>query len=142
MPPAPPPQSHRINLTRLTDRVFKKARTRRYKRSLPEAKLLFWCRPVRRTNLSNLVVQSLNVSELRYMGAVSVLLDKVGLCVQRNPLVWALPLQALLLLWNLALLDPWGDEWGTVTTILRPLNEVVSVDPMHPPLYYLLLHYW
>jgi hypothetical protein len=76
------------------------------------------------------------------MGAISVLLDKVGLSVQRNPLVWALPLQALLLLWNLALLDPWGDEWGTVTTILRPLNEVASVDPMHPPLYYLLLHYW
>jgi hypothetical protein len=75
-------------------------------------------------------------------GATSVLSDKVGLWVQRNPLVWALPLQALLLLLNLDLLDPWGDEWGTVTTILRPLNEVVSADPMHPPLYYLLLHYW
>jgi hypothetical protein len=27
--------------------------------------------------------------------------------VQRNPLVWALPLQALLLFSNLDLLDPW-----------------------------------
>ena len=43
--------------------------------------------------------------------------NKVGLDVQRNPLVWALPLQALLLLSNLDLLDPWGDEWFTLTAV-------------------------
>ena len=62
--------------------------------------------------------------------------------MQRNPLVWALPLQALLLLSNLDLLDPWGDEWSTLTTLSQPLSQVVSIDPMHPPLYYALLHYW
>jgi hypothetical protein len=57
-------------------------------------------------------------------------------------LLWALPLQALLLLSNLDLLDPWGDEWFVVTTVPQPLSQVVSTDPMHPPLYYVLLHYW
>jgi hypothetical protein len=62
--------------------------------------------------------------------------------VQRNPLVWALPLQALLLLSNLDLLDPWGDEWFILTHVSQPLSQVASADPMHPPLYYVLLHYW
>src|SRR5262245_8766073 len=69
--------------------------------------------------------------------------NKVGLVVQRNPLVWALPLQALLLLSNLDLLDPWGDEWSTVTIhVAQPLSQVVFIDPMHPPLYHVLVHYW
>src|SRR6516165_5795502 len=67
----------------------------------------------------------------------------VGLDVQRHPLIWALPLQALLLLWNLDLLDPWGDEWSTLTTqVSQPVSQVVPIDPMHPPLYHVLLHYW
>ena len=70
--------------------------------------------------------------------------DKVRCSVQRNPLVWALPLQALLLLSNLDLLDPWGDEWFTLTTVPEPLSQVVSTvaGNIHPPLYYVLLHYW
>jgi hypothetical protein len=70
--------------------------------------------------------------------------DKVDLNVQRNPLVWALPLQALLLLSNLDLLDPWGDEWFTLTTAPEPLSQVVSrvAENIHPPLYFVLLHYW
>ena len=56
--------------------------------------------------------------------------NKVGLDVQRNPLVWALPLQALLLLSNLDLLDPWSDEWFTLTNVPQPLSQVVSTDPM------------
>jgi hypothetical protein len=64
--------------------------------------------------------------------------------VLRNPLLWALPLQALLLLSNLDLLDPWGDEWLTLSIVTKPLSQVVStvagID--HPPLYYVLLHYW
>jgi hypothetical protein len=69
--------------------------------------------------------------------------NKVGLVVQQNPLLWALPLQALMLLSNLDLLDPWGDEWSTLTIhISQPLSRVVFIDPMHPPLYHVLLHYW
>src|SRR5262245_40940299 len=69
--------------------------------------------------------------------------NRVGYVVSRNPLVWGLPLQAVLLLSNLKLLDPWGDEWSTLTpTVSQPLEKVVSIDPMHPPLYYVLLHYW
>ena len=62
----------------------------------------------------------------------------------RNPLVWALPLQALLLLSNLDLLDPWLDEWFTVNTVTQPVNQVLSAvaGNVHPPLYFVLLHYW
>ena len=70
--------------------------------------------------------------------------NRVGLDVQRNPLVWALPLQALLLLSNHDLLDPWGDEWFTLTIVPQQVNQVVSTvaGNIHPPLYYVLLHYW
>jgi hypothetical protein len=71
--------------------------------------------------------------------------NKSDLAVLRNPLVWALPLQALLLFSNLGLLDPWGDEWFTVNAVSKPLGQVVSTVAgwgLHPPLYYVLLHYW
>ena len=72
----------------------------------------------------------------------SVLLDKVAPRLQRNPLVLALPLQAVLLLSNLDLLDPWGDESFQLTHVPEPLNQIVFADPMNPPLYNMLLHYW
>jgi hypothetical protein len=64
--------------------------------------------------------------------------------VHRNPLVWALPLQAILLFLNLDLLDPWGDEWFTLVTVPKSVRQVVSnvADNIHPPLYFVLLHYW
>jgi hypothetical protein len=68
--------------------------------------------------------------------------DKVRRSMQQNPLVWVLPLQGFLLLSNLDLLDPWRDEWFTLTAVPRPLRQVISIDLMHPPLYYVLLHYW
>ena len=68
--------------------------------------------------------------------------EKMGSRVQRNPLVWVLPLQAILLLSNLDLLDPWGDEWDTLTVVTQPVSQVASIDPTNPPLYYVLLHYW
>src|SRR5262249_10391363 len=68
--------------------------------------------------------------------------DKLSRNVQRDPLVWALPLQALLLLSNLDLLDPWSDEWFPLTTVAEPVRQLVTADPNHPPLYYLMLHYW
>ena len=69
---------------------------------------------------------------------------KISLNLQRNPLIWALPLQALLLLSNLDLLDPWADEWFDITTVPQPVSQVVSAvaGNVHPPLYFVLLHYW
>jgi hypothetical protein len=69
---------------------------------------------------------------------------KLGLCLQQNPLVWALPLQALLLFWNLELLDPWGDEWITLNIVSQPFSQVVHTVAGfdHPLLYYTLLHFW
>ena len=70
--------------------------------------------------------------------------NKLGWYVQRNPLVWALPLQALLLFWNLDLLDPWRDEWITLNIVSKPFSQIVStvagID--HPLFYYMLLHSW
>jgi hypothetical protein len=62
------------------------------------------------------------------------------LSVRRNPLIWALPLQAALLFWRLDLLEPWGDEWFTLTTAPQPLTEIASIvaGNIHPPLYFLL----
>jgi hypothetical protein len=57
-------------------------------------------------------------------------------------LLWALPLQTLLLLSNPDLLDPWNDEWFTLTHVLQPTSQVLFSDPVNPPLYYVLLHYW
>jgi hypothetical protein len=70
--------------------------------------------------------------------------EKLGLYLQQNPLIWALPLQALLLFFKLDLLDPWGDEWFTINTAPLPVTQVVSAvaGNIHPPLYYILLHYW
>ena len=70
--------------------------------------------------------------------------DNLRRSVQLNPLVWALPLQAFLLFSNLELLDPWGDEWFTITAVPQPVSQVVSTvaGNIHPPLYFVLLHYW
>ena len=61
-----------------------------------------------------------------------------------HPLIWALPLQALLLFYNLNLLEPWRDEWFTLQTVPRSLSQinVWTSSVGHPPLYFLLLHYW
>src|SRR6516165_10032961 len=61
-----------------------------------------------------------------------------------HPLAWALPLQALLLLSNLDLLEPWSDEGFTLSIVPKPLSQVLSgvAGNIHPPLYFVLLHYW
>src|SRR5262245_7582412 len=81
---------------------------------------------------------------LTFRDVILKMSDMVHRSMQRNPLVWALPLQALLLFSNLDLLDPWGDEWFTLTTVPQPVSEIVSTvaGNIHPPLYYVLLHYW
>jgi hypothetical protein len=77
-------------------------------------------------------------------GIISAIPNKASPGLQRNPLVWALPLQAILLLSNLDLLDPWGDEWFTLNTAPLPVSQVVAdvAGNIHPPLYFVLLHYW
>jgi hypothetical protein len=49
-----------------------------------------------------------------------------------------------LLFWRLDLLEPWGDEWFTLTTAPQPLTEIASIvaGNIHPPLYFFLLHFW
>ena len=56
----------------------------------------------------------------------------------------ALAVQAALLFYRLDLLEPWGDEWFTLTTVPRTLSQIRSVVERvaHPPLYFFLLHFW
>lgn len=48
------------------------------------------------------------------------------------------------MLYRLDLLEPWGDEWFTLTTVPLPLNQIRTTveGAAHPPLYYFLLHFW
>ena len=64
--------------------------------------------------------------------------------LRRYPLAAFLPLQAVLCLWNLALLSPWMDEAGTLLMERRSLTELLkfAAADVHPPLYYLFLYAW
>jgi hypothetical protein len=55
-----------------------------------------------------------------------------------------LPLQAALLLYNLALLPVWGDEQFTLDVIARPWSDIPAMlrGDIHPPLYYFLARFW
>jgi hypothetical protein len=61
--------------------------------------------------------------------------------MKQAPLAWALPIQAVLLFARLSLLDAWGDEWQVLTVAPLPLNQFRPIAN-HPPLYFLLLHFW
>jgi hypothetical protein len=63
---------------------------------------------------------------------------------QRNPLPYALAIQAALLFYRLDLLEPWGDEWFNLTTVPQPLSQLPSLvaRATYPPLYFLLVHFW
>jgi hypothetical protein len=64
--------------------------------------------------------------------------------MKEHPLAWALPIQAILLFTRLNLLDPWRDEWHTLTAAPQPLSQIRSVAQASdkPPLYFLLVHFW
>jgi hypothetical protein len=64
--------------------------------------------------------------------------------VNRYLLHAALLIQAALLLPRLALLPVWGDEQFTLSTIARSVPELFAAvrADVHPPLYYLINHYW
>src|SRR5436309_13477437 len=51
--------------------------------------------------------------------------------------------QAALLFWRLDLLPVWGDEQFTLDTSaqLATIAAIVRSD-IHPPLYFVLIHYW
>jgi uncharacterized membrane protein len=53
-------------------------------------------------------------------------------------------LQAALLFWRLDLLPAWGDEYFTIDTSRQPLAKIAGIvrGDIHPPLYYVLVHYW
>jgi len=60
------------------------------------------------------------------------------------PLVAVLCLQAALLFSALGLLPVWSDELSTMHTVARPTGAIITrvEGDIHPPLYFLLLHYW
>lgn len=53
-------------------------------------------------------------------------------------------LQACLLFFALDLLPVWTDELFTLRTVAHPVAEIVPIvqHDIHPPLYYVLLHFW
>jgi hypothetical protein len=64
--------------------------------------------------------------------------------VTDHPLPCALAIQAALLFYRLDLLEPWGDEWHTLTIAPHPLNQIRPLveGALHPPLYFFLIHFW
>ncbi len=62
----------------------------------------------------------------------------------RNALVVALIVQALLLFSKLDLLPYWADESFTLRVAPQPLTRIPAIldRDIHPPLYYVLLHFW
>lgn len=60
------------------------------------------------------------------------------------PLAVVLCLQAVLLFFALGLLPSWGDELSTAHTAARPVGAIIThvEHDIHPPLYFILLHYW
>src|SRR5581483_8705878 len=61
-----------------------------------------------------------------------------------HPLIWALPLQAILEFRRLGLLAPWRDEWFTLQVAPQALGQIrtTAAQVCHPPLYFFLAHYW
>jgi len=60
------------------------------------------------------------------------------------PLAVVLCLQAVLLFSALRLLPVWSDELSTMHTEERPVGAIITrvEGDIHPPLYFILLHYW
>ena len=60
------------------------------------------------------------------------------------PLLVVLCLQAVLLFSAISLLPVWSDELSTMHTEARPVAAIITrvEGDIHPPLYFILLHYW
>src|SRR5215469_12617741 len=85
-----------------------------------------------------------HIPERTLLNGIKGRLDGIIAELGRKPLVWALPLQAFLLFWSLDFLDPWGDEWFNLNTAPKPIDQIISAvaNNIHPPLQFVLLHYW
>lgn len=61
-----------------------------------------------------------------------------------RPLRCLMPIQSVLLLWNLGLLPIWGDEQSTLGIVALPWRDVGSAlaADIHPPLYFVALKVW
>ncbi len=64
--------------------------------------------------------------------------------VRDDPLIWALPLQAVIQFHRLGFLAAWRDEWFTLQVVPQPLSQIrtTAAEVGHPPLYFVLSHYW
>jgi len=64
--------------------------------------------------------------------------------IQHPFLPACLIVQAALLFWRLDLLPAWGDEYFTLDTSRQPLAKIAAIvrGDIHPPLYYIVVHYW
>jgi len=69
---------------------------------------------------------------------------RFGTWAWRHPLAVVVPLQALLLFYNLDLLPVWTDERHTLHLVSSSLGEIRKsiASDIHPPLYFFLLHGW
>lgn len=71
-------------------------------------------------------------------------LRRLGVWILRHPLLLCLPLQAALLLGDLARLPPWGDEYTSLSRAALPFDTLARVleHNVHPTLYFVLLRAW
>lgn len=71
-------------------------------------------------------------------------LRRVGVWVVRHPLLVCLPVQAALLLSDLARLPAWGDEYASLSRAALPFDALVRAleHNVHPTLYFVLLRVW
>ena len=75
---------------------------------------------------------------------VKAIVRQAGLFCLHHPLLTLVPAQALLLFWNIGLLTMWTDELWTLRTVTLPVGQILDVvrADIHPPLYFLLEHFW
>jgi hypothetical protein len=64
--------------------------------------------------------------------------------LRKTPVTLFVVIQAFLCLWHLNLLSPWGDETVSLRTVQMSVPGLLhaAAQDIHPPLYYLLLHFW
>jgi hypothetical protein len=71
-------------------------------------------------------------------------LQRLAVWMLHHPLLVCLPVQAALLLRDLARLPPWGDEYTSLSRAALPFDALARVleHNVHPTLYFVLLRVW
>jgi hypothetical protein len=82
--------------------------------------------------------------ETRHNTFIGNNLHRAAKWLEQYCLPLCLVVQATLLFWRLDMLPVWGDEQFTLDTSAQPLSRIAALvrDDIHPPLYYILVHYW